>query len=76
MARDPRRYPLEVPRLAPGACMGTLMQSRSVSDGMVGTLIQARSASDGISYDQTSASGSVASPNVFCGTPILSSIER
>ena len=25
---------------------------------------------------QTSASGSVASPNVFCGTPILSSIDR
>gem|GEM_PF-5823724 len=25
---------------------------------------------------QTSASGSVASPNAFCGTPILSSIDR
>ena len=51
-----------IPWLAPGAFMRASMQ--------------ARSASDGICRHQTSASGSVASPNVFCGTPILSSIER
>ena len=56
--------------------MGASIQARSASDGMMGESIQARSASDGISRNQTSASGSVASPNVFCGTPILSSIDR
>jgi len=31
---------------------------------------------DGMPRNHISASGSVASPNFFCGTPIVSSIER